>query len=1208
MSATISSSTNVSCKGGNNGFASGQFSGGTPPYTLLWTGGSSGTSATNLTSGLYFFSVTDGNGCNAADSVFISEPVTALSVTTTFTPVICKTDSNGTATITPLGGISPYNYQWDISANGQTDSTATGLIAGTYNVTVEDFNNCTFLTSAMVSEPVTSLILDTSSTFVICNGEGNGTATVKANGGNSPYTYLWDINANAQSDSTATGLFSGTYFVSVTDNNGCLKTVSAFVDQPLSPLTVVFTSDSANCFGAADGKAGIIPSGGTSPYSYLWDDPIGQTDSIATGLAAGFYNVTVTDNTGSCKVIESIFVNQPNSIIPNPAFSNVKCFGGNDGSALVAPTGGTPPYSFFWNNNFTSSAISNLMAQTYSVTISDSKNCNDSVLINISQPLGPLSISSLVKTDVSCNGDNDGDATVIVSGGTGNFSYLWNNPGQSTTSTVTGLSAGSYSVSISDSNNCSVDTSVFIAEPSPGLTVMVLANDVNCFGGNDGTASVTPAGGTSPYFYLWDANAGSQTDSTATGLPSGTYSVTVTDDNGCVLDTNSAVIVGQPATFISVFISQLNVFCFGDSTGTGMLSVSGGTSPYSYLWDANAGFQTDSSATGLTAGTYFATVTDNNGCADDSLTVVISEPPELITNDFFTNVICKGESNGTASVSPSGGTSPYNFQWDPGANNQTDSIATGLKAGTYLVTCTDFSGCTLIRQFIISEADDSLFLTSTFSDVICKGDSNGTAQIIPTGGIPPYYFQWDGGTGFQTGPSATGLKAGTYSVIVNDSSGCTDSISSVIISEPASVMVSASADDTICKGENSIINATGTGGTGSYIYIWNVGTGANQNVSPLVNSLYTVTVIDSNNCQSPADSVVIFVRNYYPDSIEFSCGSFSNCILCPGDSTQISAKYYEEFPPYSYQWIGLGNGLGPFTVAPSITTIYIFEVSDICGSFTDTFTINVDSFPMIQIDSFLYDGCAPLQVAFKNSFQNPPGTGYFWNFGDGTTSQEEEPVHLYENEGSYKVFLSLTSPNNCVKSADSIAMVEVRQIPKPECSANPLTGTLQNPTIHFGTGNYSSWVWEFDDGDSSLIQNPDHTFKDSGDYYVKVKVVNQYNCFNACSILVRINPIYPLGIPSAFSPNPSGSNGGRYSLDDFTNNIFFPITKYTKDYHLEIFNRWGELIFESFDIGIGWDGYYQGVLCQQDVYVWKIYIKWWDDQEFNNVGDVTLLR
>lgn len=1193
--------TNVSCFGGNNGSAISTASGGTSPYFYLWNTGDTTSSVFNLQSSVFNVTATDNNGCSDTSSVYIDEPDSALSAETISDSVSCKGGNDGSASVTAFGGTSPFSYLWNTS---DTAPQISNLISQIYSVTVTDSNSCTFTASAVIEEPASLLTLDTSTTMVVCNGDDDGTATVIPSGGVAPYSYLWDTNANSQIDSTATGLLAGTYSVTVTDNNGCARDTILFVDQPFSPLSISLAVDSVKCFGGNDGIATVTPYGGTSPYTFQWDDAFSQTDSTATGLTANTYSVTVTDYTQNCKVGNSIIVGEPDSLILNPASTNVSCFGGNDGMASVSPSGGTSPYSYLWSNNQTIFQISNLISQAYSVTVSDNNNCTDSGTFYISQPAFPLTISALSSEDVKCNGGNDGEAAVLVSGGTSPYAYLWNDPNQTNTSNISGLIAGLYTIIITDSNNCVIDTSVLISQPTPGLTVSVSATDVKCFLGNDGTATVTPAGGTPPYFYLWDSLANSQTDSTATGLFSGTYNVTVTDNNGCILDTNSSVFVGQPAMALSVILSASNVSCSGGNDGSAEIFASGGTSPYIYAWSNG---DSSSTTTNLTAQTYFATVTDYNGCTDDTISITVTEPPPLMVSPSSEDVICKGENNGSATITPTGGTAPYSYQWDAAAFSQTDSTATGLIAGTYFVTVTDFNGC-LADSFVpVSEPQDSLLLAASFSDVLCFGDSTGTATVTPSGGVSPYYYQWDSNAGFQTGSTATGLIAGTYSVTVADFSGCSDSSVTISLSEPPMLMATATQNDTICPGESASISVTGSGGISPYTYDWNIGQGQNQSVSPAINTTYTVVVSDQNNCASTPDSVIVFVRNYYFDSLVFDCGSPS-CVLCPGGSTQISASYYEEFPPYSYIWLGLGTGLGPFTVSPDETTGYILQVSDQCGSFQDTLTVFVDSFPKIDLPAVYGDACVPMALTFQNSVQNPAGSVYSWDFGDGGTSSDTVPTYEYETAGTYIVSLLITSPNNCSVSSDTATTVFVRPLPEPDCSANPTIANLQNPVINFQTGSFSSYLWDFGDGDTSSGQNPVHEYSDSGYFTVTVFVTNQYACENFCEVEIRINPVYPLGIPNAFTPDPNGPNGGTYSFNDFTNNVFFPITRYVTEYHLEIFNRWGELLFESFDIDRGWDGYYRGELCQQDVYVWKIYIRWWDGQTFNDVGDVTLLR
>jgi len=298
-------------------------------------------------------------------------------------------------------------------------------------------------------------------------------------------------------------------------------------------------------------------------------------------------------------------------------------------------------------------------------------------------------VTSMSGNDLNCNGDSSGSATVTPSGGLSPYTYLWdNNTGNQTSATATGLAAGTYYVTVSDNSACATIDTVDLFEPTT-LMVTKDSSGENCYNDSSGTASVIVSGGTSPYTYLWDSNTGNQTNATATGLTGGTYSVTITDDNGC---TKSETVTVDSQPEITAVLSGIDLLCYGDSDGVAIINVSGGISPYYYLWDAGTGSQTNDTASGLTAGTYYITVTDSNSCIFiDSIT--INEPLDL-TISISTNDDAGG-CTGDAVATPSGGISPYSYIWDD-PNTQTTQLATGLCEGYYCVTVTDSNNCTIV--------------------------------------------------------------------------------------------------------------------------------------------------------------------------------------------------------------------------------------------------------------------------------------------------------------------------------------------------------------------------------------------------------------------------------------------------------------------------------------------------------------------------------
>jgi chitodextrinase len=264
----------------------------------------------------------------------------------------------------------------------------------------------------------------------------------------------------------------------------------------------------------------------------------------------------------------------------------------------------------------------------------------------------------------------------------------------------------------------------------------------------------------------------------------------------------------------------------------------------------------------------------------------------------------------------------------------------------------------------------------------------------------------------------------------------------------------------------------------------------------------------------------------------------------------------------------------------------------------------------VSLPPLIAEGCAPLTVTMPDSLTTDPVT-YLWDFGDGTTGGGAGAVHTYAQAGTYTVSLSVTTPNGCSAPAANTGLVIVHAAPATDFSASPWSTTFDTPTIQFsavtGTG-ITSYDWTFGDGGTGAGTSPSHTYDDIGTFQVELTVMDANGCTGSAVHDVEILPVYDITIPNAFSPNPNGSNGGSYDPTDLGNDVFFPFVKFVKDYRMRVYNRWGELVFESTDIRIGWDGYYRGQLSQQDVYVYQMWVRFVDNKEIERRGDLTLFR
>jgi gliding motility-associated-like protein len=813
---------------GNTGSSTVTPGGGSPAYTYVWNpSGQTTATATGLTSGnTYTVIVTDNKGCTSQSTVTPTQPTQLTSSASTL--ALSCFGNTGSSTVTPGGGTPNYSYIW--SPSGQTTATATGLSAGTtYTVITTDNLGCTSQTTVTPTQPA---LLTSSIPSLALNCFGTtGNATVNVNGGTPGYNYSWN---NGQTTATVTGITAGaTYTVIISDNNGCTSQATITPTQP-TQLTTQTSSTSTNCSGGS-GTASVVANGGTPGYTYSWNN--GQTTATATGLGSGTFTIIVTDNLGCTSQNTATVINTSGINSTLVSSNDVSCFNGTNGSATTNTSGGTPGYSYSWNNGQTTANLSNVGAGTYTLIVTDQNNCLSQVSVTIQQPTQLAASSSTV--NATCNGNNNGSITLTPSGGTPGYTYSWIPSGQ-TGVTLSNLNSGTYTVIVSDLNNCTTQHIATVTEPT-AITTATSATQTNCSGGS-GTTSVVANGGTPGYTYSWNNG---QTTATATGLSGGMYIVIVTDNNGCTkTDSVQVVNANGPVATIS---STTNPLCFGTSNGNATINVSGGTPGYTYSWNNG---QTTAYLSNVPAGSYTVIISDVNSCTS-SLTVNITQPQQLTANVNASSIPCYGDTT-SITTSLSGGTPGFTYSW---SNGQTTSTATGIAAGSYTVTITDNNGCTTSATVGLLQPS-VLTISASGSSTNCNG-TGGTGTSIANGGTPNYTYSWNNG---QTTASLSNLTGGTYTVIVTDANGCStsDTIQVTALQNP---IATASPGTTICLGNSASLTANGGGS-----YSWYQSNGLScvncqsPTATPSTNTTYTVLVTAANGCTA-TDTVNINVED-----------------------------------------------------------------------------------------------------------------------------------------------------------------------------------------------------------------------------------------------------------------------------------------------------------------------------------------------------------
>lgn len=863
---------------------------------------------------------------------------------------------------------------------------------------------------------------------------------------------------------------------------------------------------------AANDAYAFVPAGAPN-YTITWYEvgnviPLTTLDTITvcpTGPTDYYAEVVYTNCNGSTVTVRDTasIVASSSSMVLTTTQTDASCNGAANGTANLTVTGNSNPFTILWSNGQTTANLTGLTGGTYTVTVTEQGGCAAVTSVTIHQP--PAIVLQTQSTNPLCNGQATGTASVNASGGAGGFSYLWSNG--STSSSLSGLVAGNYAVTVTDANACTATAAIAITQPQP-LVLNLSSTDVVCFGNGNGTATAAVNGGTAPYQYAWNTGA---TSSNLTNLGPGNYSVTVTDANGCSASGSTTVI--EPAA-VTLQVTSTNVSCNGVPNGTATATASGGTGGLSYLWSNG---QTQPSLSGLAAGNYSVTVTDANGCSATG-SVVLTQPPLLMIQLQQANVPCNGQNTGVASVTASGGSPGYTYLW---SNGETQNIINGVAAGAYSVTVTDANGCQAIGNITITEPSPLVVAVSA-TPVTCFAGSDGTASATVSGGVSPYQYQWSNGA--QVAHLA-GLTTGTYAVTVIDANGCT-SAASATVDEPTQILMEIMGDAAICEYDSVRLSAVITGGVPAYDYQWwSVPTAVNDTDATLVydghdDRTYHLRIVDQNGCEA-------------------------------------TASYYVESHP-----------------AP--VAGFLPDRVELCDSGT---------------------------VDFEN-LSSPSDVSSFWEFSDGQSSTQAAPAHWF-GAGNWSTTLTVTTVEGCVNSFTREFFIRI--IPTPEAAfvSDPNISLIDHLLLSQATvsfNNTSSWftsgvAWSFGTGDSSTAGAVTYTFPDTGRYCVTMTAYNVYGCHTDTTQCITILDDPYLWVPTGFTPNGDGLN-----------DIFLIGGIEIVEFDISIFDRWGRLIFSSNSMDKGWDGRAMNEDAPEGAYAFKINAVNNQGKKIARAGTVTLIR
>lgn len=895
-----------------------------PGYTYQWstTPPQQGPSASGLNPGAYAVIATSPEGCTASAAFTINPSPSAISVTAQASGLItCQSGNIGSASATVTGGSGGYTYQW---STGNTTAQINGLGAGLYTVTVTDAQGCTASDTVSVLQAPGDLTATLSQMNMVgCKGDLTGSATLSHTGGSAPFTYLW---SNGITTATAQQLAAGAYTCTITDVNGCSAMVVAVITEPAQPLIVANQNiQHINCNTQSGGALSVQVTGGTTPYTYSWSN--GASATSIGQLPAGNYQLTVTDaNSCSAYYTDTIKDISIPVQVTTLAIQQVQCYGGQNGYVNIDITSGTAPFTFHWSNGAVTQNITNVSAGIYTVTVTDVQLCSKTESFEITQPSTPLAGTVNVITPIHCFGGTEGSLEAVVVGGTPSYSYYWSN---GVTSPVNAdIPAGSYTLTITDAAGCTHSSNYMLDQP-PVLSLTGMVTNTSCMNGAGGSISITPAGGTAPFHFIWSNGSNAQN---LQGLIAGLYTITVTDINQCSIN-HTFEVLHQAGTLGGNIVIIDPVKCHGGNEGKLEVTIAGGSAPYNYQWSHGANTPVVS---GLTAGVYSVTVVDANGCTYSG-TSTLTQPVELSLAATVVHADCMKEPDGSVTVTPSGGTPPYLYEWSNGGG--TSGVISSLSAGIYHCTITDANGCSVMEAFTVQNLSVPVIPVDTLH-VICVGEM----ATLTIDSLPNSTYQWYFEGNLLNGATSNTFltpAAGRYFVKVTNA--CGEFKSDIIRVEVKSIgNVTINNMQIICPPETASLLATG-----GVSYLWNPNSYITFNnipdpiVSPPITTTYTVEITNEFGCKTTLSTNIAVVcdsllvpTGFSPNDDGVNDGYVIDGIEnYPGNKLFVYNRYGRlvfKATDYANSWDGVSNvsGLYMNKKLPTGTYFYILDLND----------------------------------------------------------------------------------------------------------------------------------------------------------------------------------------------------------------------------------------------------------------------------------------
>ena len=1196
----------------------------------------------NLFAGTYNVQVKDVNQCPATGGTLtISQPSEIVIDSTRTTDITtCYGDETGNISIYAHGGIPPLQYSVDNGSTWQLSNSFT-VQAGTYQTLVKDSNTSDCIAtgqSVEILQPIELKISRVDITDVTtCYGGNDGTIHIATNAGGTPdYEFSIDNGFSYFTEYDIDTLSARTFDIIINDAHNCKDT---FENVTIGQPTQVIINDAATiltdplCYEGTDGSIQVFASGGTGQLVYSSDGGLEyNTGNVLAGLSAGVnYSIAVKD-THHCETFGQTYtLNEPDELlIDSIVKQNVEdCNGGSNGSIKIYAKGGTPNIKYSINagqNYFLTNAFINLSASSNFVIIKDGHNCTTpGGTVVITQP-DPIQVTFQDFVNIhGCKSDKIGEIHIDASGGTNPIKYsidgvnYLKNDGD-----FFGLGAGLYHISVKDTNECLANgDDIRILEPDTLIVSLTNQKNIDCYGNTNGNLSLEATGGEFRYYYSIDGGTTYKTNPFFSNLGAGNYPIYVKDSYDCIRSGEIAQITEPTDLLIDSVKYQTINGCYGDDDGEIHIYASGGTPGYTtgYLYSIDLGtYWADNSGLfqNLEPNDYFVKIKDANFCEKTYLktnleidTIILTEPSLLHADSIKeTHINCYNDANGIINAYASGGTGGVKYSIDNGLtypNVADDGDFTNLHAGNYVVRMKDEHDCESIPYPVAIYEPDSLYISSiSFEDEQCLGNDDGVITIYAVGGTRPYYFSVDG-INFQTSRKIENLASGTYTPMLKDTNNCTVVLdSSITITSPVNPSLFTTDVTEGCSPLAVQFNRLNDGVT----YLWEFGDGqtSSQNEpSHVFNNetdasvVYNITAysLSPSSCKDTSEITITVhpqphldfdvnpVTAYYPELVKtFTNNSPSGYInysweFGDGETSILENPGTHEYPTCGEYEIRL------YAENANHCSDTLFKTARI---------ITHNPTAMFSIDTT--EHCVPYSFSFEN--QSFYADTFEWVLNDGTIITDNNFSQYYDEDGIYNI--RLNAYGFCGTKDSLIKTITVHQSPIVDFETIPDTIMLPGQPIHcFNQSSEDSEIffWEFGDGGTSNLENPEYQYTEEGSYLIKLKVVSENKCVDSLSMTseVIVLPAGEVNLPTAFTPNGDGKN-----------DMFMPISKSVKTFKMDIFNRWGELVFHTEDINNGWTGIFNGKVSMQDVYVWKAEGTYLNGEPFDIGGSITLLK